>query len=267
MSVIKKLYKALSCAVIISVMAVSFTATSYAATVDNMDYIVHAGGQAGDDIGTNSLEAVNNSFLNGYRYIEIDFNFTSDGKLVCVHDWDTDYFKMGKPAGKALSSTEFESAKVLGRYTTMTAEELAQWLYKKPNTYVITDIKENNISGLQYLSSHCGYIKDRIIPQIYNESEYDKVKAMGYSNIIYTLYKLNYSDKTNTSEIVRFAQSHRLYAIVFSTELATPNYVKALKGAGTKLMTHTVNSVSEAERLYKMGIDGIYSDYLKENLK
>ena len=44
MSVIKKLYKALSCAVIISVMAVSFTATSYAATVDNMDYIVHCRG-------------------------------------------------------------------------------------------------------------------------------------------------------------------------------------------------------------------------------
>ena len=90
---------------------------------------------------------------------------------------------------------------------------------------------------------------------------------MGYSNIIYTLYKLNYSDKTNTKEIVRFAQSHKLYAIVFSTELATPNYVNALKGAKTKLMAHTVNSLSETERLFNMGIDGIYSDYLKENLK
>ena len=46
-----------------------------------------------------------------------------------------------------------------------------------------------------------------------------------------------------------------------------PNYVSALKRAGTKLMVHTVNSVSEAERMYNMGIDGIYSDYLRENLK
>ena len=264
---IKKLHKALNFIIIASIAAASIASTAYAGTIDNMDYIVHAGGQAGDDIGTNSLEAINNSFLYGYRYIEIDFNFTSDGKLVCVHDWDTDYFRMGKPAGKVLSSEEFDNAKVLAKYTTMTAEELAQWLYQKPNTYVITDIKENNIAGLQYLAYNCGYIKDRIIPQIYNESEYDKVKAMGYNNIIYTLYKLNYSDKTNTSEIVRFAQSHKLYAIVFSTELAKSNYVNALKRAGTKLMVHTVNSVSEAERMYNMGIDGISSDYLRENLK
>ncbi len=264
---LKRFYKALGLVFISSVLVISYSAMSYAAAVDSMDYVVHAGGQAGDDTETNSLEAVKNSFLNGYRYIEIDFNFTSDGKLVCVHDWDIDYFRMGKPVGKALSSEEFENAKILSKYTTLTAEELAQWVYQKPNTYIITDIKENNIAGLQYLADNCGYVKDRIIPQIYNESEYDRVKSMGYSNIIYTLYKLNYNDKTNTDEIVRFAKSHKLYAIVFSTELAVPNYVNALKSAGTKLMVHTVNSVSEAERMYSMGIDGIYSDYLKENLK
>ena len=154
---IKKLHKALNFIIIASIAAASIASTAYAGTIDNMDYIVHAGGQAGDDIGTNSLEAINNSFLYGYRYIEIDFNFTSDGKLVCVHDWDTDYFRMGKPAGKVLSSEEFDNAKVLAKYTTMTAEELAQWLYQKPNTYVITDIKENNIAGLQYLAYNCGY--------------------------------------------------------------------------------------------------------------
>lgn len=261
--VLKK--QALMVAVICAV-TVSANVSAYAG-VNNMDYIVHAGGQAGYSIGTNSREAVNNSFMNGYRYIEMDFNFTSDGELVCVHDWDTDYFKMGKPKGKALSLNEFKYAKILGQYTTMSAEQLAWWLHEKPDTYIITDIKENNIAGLKYIAEHCGYVKDKIIPQIYSESEYDKVKAMGYKNIIYTLYKLSYSEKTNTSKIVKFAKNHDIYAITFSDELASEKYVNALKKSGKKLYVHTVNSTSQAEKLSNMGINGIYSDYTKENLK
>ena len=90
---------------------------------------------------------------------------------------------------------------------------------------------------------------------------------MGYKNIIYTLYKLSYSEKTNTSKIVKFAKSHNIYAITFSSELASEKYVNALKKSGKKLYVHTVNSTSQAEKLSNMGINGIYSDYMKENLK
>ncbi len=255
----------------ITVLFVLFSAflnlNTYAADFDNMYYITHAGGQVENEIGTNSLEALNNSFCYGYRYIEMDFNFTSDENLVCIHDWDEDYFRTGKTAGTVLSLSDFKNSKMLGKFTPLTAEDLSLWLYKKPETYIITDIKENNVEGLKYIAENYSYIKDRIIPQIYNEEEYDDVKALGYDNIIYTLYKLNYNQKTDTKQIVKFAKNHPLYAIVFSSELATENYINELKQSGTKLMTHTVNTVEDAQKMLDMGIDGIYSDYLKENLK
>ena len=122
------------------------------------------------------------------------------------------------------------------------------------------------MEGLKYISDKYGYIKNQFIPQIYSEGEYSYVKDMGYENIIYTLYALDYNQKTDTEEIVRFANENKLLGITFSSELATDDYIKELKKAGVKLSTHTVNSKSEMERLKEMGIDGIYSDYIPTKL-
>ena len=224
---------------VILILSFSTSLTAYAQGVDDMDYIVHAGGQIGDYTGTNSYEALVSSYMMGCHFIELDMNFTSDGVLVCVHDWDTDYFRMGKPVGQALSYNEFQRARVLREY---------------------------NLEGLKYISDKYGYIKNQFIPQIYSEGEYSYVKDMGYENIIYTLYALDYNQKTDTEEIVRFANENKLLGITFSSELATDDYIKELKKAGVKLFTHTVNSKSEMERLKEMGIDGIYSDYIPTKL-
>ena len=251
---------------VILILSFSTSLTAYAQGVDDMDYIVHAGGQIGDYTGTNSYEALVSSYMMGCHFIELDMNSTSDGVLVCVHDWDTDYFRMGKPVGQALSYNEFQRARVLREYTPLTLEKLARWLSARPNVYIITDIKENNLEGLKYISDKYGYIKNQFIPQIYSEGEYSYVKDMGYENIIYTLYALDYNQKTDTEEIVRFANENKLLGITFSSELATDDYIKELKKAGVKLFTHTVNSKSEMERLKEMGIDGIYSDYIPTKL-
>lgn len=244
------------------------TAFAHDAYIDkNMDYVVHAGGEVDGVSGTNSMDALKNSFLYGYRFIELDFNFTSDGKLVCIHDWDLDYCNTNKKVGQAMSYDEFVNAKFDSKYTTVTADSLAKWLNGKPNTYIITDIKESNIEGLKYISENYGWLCDKFIPQIYNEEQYDQVKKLGFNNIIYTLYMLNFKQKTDTDEIVKFAQNHDLAAIVFPDELATDDYVSKLKKSGTRLLVHTVNDVTELERLKNIGVDGVYSDYFKENLK
>lgn len=263
---IKKIFR--TTAISLAAMCIMCTsAFAHDAYIDNMNYVIHAGGEVDGVSGTNSLEALKNSFLYGYRFMEMDFNFTSDEKLVCIHDWDLDYCLTNKGVGEAMSYNDFVNAKVEGKYTTVTADSLAKWLSGKTNTYIITDIKEDNIKGLKYLSDNYCWICDKIIPQIYNENEYEQVKKLGFNNIIYTVYKLNFKDKTDTDEIVRFAKKHDLAAIVFPDELATSDYVAKLKKSGTKLLVHTVNDEAELERLKSIGVDGIYSDVFKENLK
>ncbi|MDD3570077.1 MAG: glycerophosphodiester phosphodiesterase family protein [Lachnospiraceae bacterium] len=260
MTKILKQIGALACVVTVSV---SFSITALAAdksVASNMTAVIHAGGVVNDEIGTNSLEALNNSFFNGYRYIELDFNFTTDRHLVCVHDWEKNYFGSDYNFNGAVSLEEFKNLKIEGKYTPLTIKSLEEWLMNKPNTYIITDIKEDNIAGLKYIKDNAPYMMRRLIPQIYTEAQYDTVRSMGYENIIYTLYMQNYSQKTNTSRIVSFAKNHDLVAITFSSELATNNYVSALKQSGTRLFVHTVNDKSDTERFKSMGIYGVYSD-------
>ena len=56
--------------------------------------------------------------LNGNAVIEIDFLFTSDGELVCLHGW-TDVGGLET----ACTLDEFKNLKIYGKYTPMTAED------------------------------------------------------------------------------------------------------------------------------------------------
>ena len=49
--------------------------------------IAHAGGGYRGDTYTNSFEALNENISNGFEYFELDFSFTRDYELVCIHDW------------------------------------------------------------------------------------------------------------------------------------------------------------------------------------
>ena len=49
--------------------------------------IAHAGGAVYGYRLTNSLEALDRAWEAGFRFIELDFQRTSDGEIVLIHDW------------------------------------------------------------------------------------------------------------------------------------------------------------------------------------
>ena len=69
----------------LSILLSSLTATPI------QPLIIHAGGRIDGVTGTNSLEALEETYAVGGRAIEIDFDWTSDGHQVCIHDF-TDRF-------------------------------------------------------------------------------------------------------------------------------------------------------------------------------
>ena len=236
-----------------------FPVQAFAEEEWKLDYVIHAAGAIGEDVGTNSLEGVKSCFFNGYRYIELDFSFTTDNHLVAIHDWETDYFLDGSFSG-AVSLEEFKTKKILGKYTPVTLDILESWIAGKPETYIITDIKERNVEGLKYIKDNYPVLADRIIPQIYNETEYEPAREMGYGKIVYTLYALSYDEKTNVKRISAFVKEKGIDALVFSTELATKEYVSSLKSSGANLLCHTVNDKEEQAKYKEMGV-GVYSDF------
>ena len=220
--------------------------------------IAHAGGRIGEHTYTNSKEALDQSLDKGYRFIEVDFEYTTDGEPVLLHSWDGFLTKFFEVEPKKYSLEEFKSFQMINGWTQMTLEDLALWINKHPEVFIITDVKEKNIELLTKISQEYPDIQQQIIPQIYTMEEYIKAKYLGYKDIIFTLYRSQYTDE----EIVEFAKHNKLLAITMPTSRAKTQLPKELGKTDVFTYTHTINDKESAEILEGYGIDGFYTDEL-----
>ncbi len=224
--------------------------------------IIHAGGEIGGFLGSNSLEALDNSYSKGFRVIEMDFVLSSDGAPVCLHNWSD--FYSSKFSTVPSSVSDFASTKIFDRFTSVTLDSLVKWLQLHNDVYIVTDVKENNIDVLHHIADAHPEIISRIIPQIYQYDEYLPTRAMGYSNIVLTLYRLpTYENKADYRYNSQFAKKYKLLAVTADATLAKKAFVDAFVNAGVPLYVHTVNDASEQQEYIDMGITGIYTDFAR----
>lgn len=222
--------------------------------------ILHGGGAIDGTVGSNSLEALNESYSAGYRFIELDFRFTSDGHPVCIHDWSRYY--SSQLGSTAITESEFASVAIYDRYTSITLKSLAVWMETHPDAYIVTDCKDDNIALLTRIAGDYPELMERIVPQIYQYAEYEPVRALGYSNIILTLYCLpTYAEKANGTANAAFAKKNGLLAVTADVTLANESFVRAFTDADVPLLVHTVNDPAEQQRLFALGVTGVYTDY------
>ena len=237
---------------------------------DALRYVIHAAGALeGKDargvkreyLGSNSLEGLRQCARAGARIVELDFCFTSDGELVCAHDWYKEYFSSVSENGVPLTLAEFSSSRVYGCFTPVTLDKLASFLKEHRELLIITDVKDDNLAGLSKIAAEYPELRNRFIAQIYAENEYEPVRKLGFDRIIYTLYRLGWKEKTDCLSIRRFADKHPLWGITFAAELCeVDGYAASMLEIGVPLYVLTVNE--DADKYFDMGISGVYTDYL-----
>ena len=92
-------------------------------------------GEYDGKIETNSQEAFISSWENGYRVMEADFIYTSDGVLVVRHDFDKDgsYYRLEIEPGSNLvmDSNTFQNKKIIYEQTPMTVSYTHLDVYKR----------------------------------------------------------------------------------------------------------------------------------------
>ncbi|MGN1345674.1 MAG: glycerophosphodiester phosphodiesterase family protein [Eubacteriales bacterium] len=239
---------------------------------EDMRYIIHAAGRlTGVDKegnvrtydGSNSMEGLRQCADAGCEVIEIDFNFTADGYLACIHDWYTEYADE-ITNNVPLTLDEFLSCKIYRNFTPIWLGDIVDFLEENEGTYIVTDIKDDNIAGVTAIAAFAPELKNRFIVQIYDESEYDAVRELGFEYVIYTLYRLDWNPKTDWRALGRFAETHPLLGFTFSYELCSVDgYVEGMLRSGVPLYIHTVNGDEEQQPYFAMGITGIYTDDVK----
>jgi phosphoglycerol transferase len=225
--------------------------------------VAHAGGGINGKTYTNSLEALDHNLKNGFSYFELDFSFTKDRQLVCIHDWKQNFNRVFGFLPKEKPTLEaFELlVKDKSEFKPCTLETLANWMEQNTSAFIITDMKEDNLEGLRIIAEKISEFKRRIIPQIYDPRNYNEVKGMGYEQIIWTLYRYNGS----SDEVLRWTEKFNgLFAITMPKDLATSDLPKKLADKHIPTYVHTINTLDEMNRFVKdFGVTEIYTDFLR----
>ncbi len=230
--------------------------------------IAHGMGQIHGYTVTDSRDAFIANYDKGYRVFETDFVFTSDGALVARHDWSAASFaRFGQrmPPSGVPTRARFMASPIHGDLAPLDAAGVVALMESHPDAWLVTDFKDEATSAhvralRQLLAAAKGdpTVRERLIVQIYQESDLAPVRALGIRNVIYTFYRL----KTSISRAVAFAAAHGVRVITMPTSMVTAALVSRARARGLICATHTVNEKSQAAEMRRRGISLIYTDHL-----
>lgn len=236
--------------------------------------IAHAFGEVDNKIETNSKEAFINAWQNGFRVVEGDFTYTSDGVLVVRHDFEKDgsYARLDIPTtgDVVMDSQTYMNSPIIFTQTPLRAVDLMYLMLEYPDMYLVTDTKDTDKATVQRqfrdlvgIAKNLGHpeLLDRIIPQLYNKGMIDWIREIHpFENWIFTLYLYNNPDY---DDIAAYCVANGIDTVTLHIDRATKENVGKLKAKGLHVYAHTTNRYLTMKNMLDAGVDGIYTDRIK----
>ncbi len=229
---------------------------------DSKYFIAHATGSINGYIYVNSKESLMNSIENGYQFIEVDLDKTSDGVLVCVHDWE-DFNKASIPNiswrdsslfHKIPTLKEFKQRKIYSQFTPLTLNEVIkiQQLYQFT---IITD-RISNPSDLNRYFKH--NLRHKVMVEAFSEEDYQELKADGYIPMLSVKLITDYADCV--SFLIKRLTKNDVEWIVVDYH-SRIRFLRLLKKMyGIKIAAYTINSPSYFYNHLGSDFDLVYTD-------
>lgn len=218
--------------------------------------ILHAcGGIDGLDY-TNSREAMESSLEREYRFVEVDFAFSSDGVPVCAHSWSD------LRSDVVMDHESFMSHKVFGKYTPLDLEMVLDYMERFPELYIVLDTKDSMVelvrAILEYEPSED--VMNRFIIQVYGAGEKPKIMEM-YSfpeeNFLFTAYRIG----NRPGYIMQLCYDENISVVTLPYEWFSDDWHFFVEKEFV-LYAHTVNRPDDARELISRGVYGLYTDFL-----
>lgn len=146
------------------------------------ELIAHAAGSIDGHTYTNSLEALEKSIADGFKYIELDLSVTSDGKVVAVHDWATFHEMTDSVCFDCVPSfSEVEHARLYGKYTPLTPRLIDSVWDANPHLILVTD----KLDDADMLMKAFPRLRHRLLVECFSKSTAKSLEKAG----IRSMYK------------------------------------------------------------------------------
>ena len=239
--------------------------------------IAHAMGGIDGQSYSNSLEAFEENYAEGYRYFEVDFSYTSDGELVLWHDWAINRINRSVQPGYVPSKAEFSSMRIFDRYTPLTLEDLFKLMLQYPDIWIVSDTKETSAAVVRRQFAEIVSTADKMgarsalsrwIVYLYSKGMYDVVESVySFNRYAFALYKTYYRapSVSQMKDIAAFCEQRDIEWIVMSRKWWKESYAPILTQYDVDVALYTVNSAPEAQKYLDQGVKGIITDDLSPN--
>lgn len=251
----------------------------YKKTVNEQNYVAHALGGV-DEFGyTNSKEALENSYNNGFRIFEADVKLTSDKKLVCVHGWSKkDYEeRLGIEYNKKNAIMDYEtfmSLKIQGKYTPLSFRDLAKFIEEHQDMYVMIDIGSKSYEDTKEIYTKivedCNN-NDKVLQRLIVGGQTTKmIKAVKecYDFDIINLYwpkESKREEKINTKEkFAEYCKQNGITSLSVAADRYDDDFGKYMKKNNIIVYVFTENEESKAKDILKSA-DLVGTDFIQVN--
>ncbi|MBR6014796.1 MAG: hypothetical protein IK059_01815 [Firmicutes bacterium] len=219
--------------------------------------IAHGGGAFNGCMTSNSVEALMNAADNAYALIELDMSITTDGHVVMIHDWDvTSMYYYRKLLSGPVSYEEFMALSPYDNLHAMDIESLIAIMDKSSTFKVVTDIKLGFSEVLTKIAEDYPEYLDRFVVQIYDYDQLEGVRALGYDNVILTLYTMQ--GAIDPEKIAKFYFDNKLKGITVVDDEYMDKIVRTLTAKKVTVYRHPV---SDYERFLEEIDDTVYGIY------
>jgi glycerophosphoryl diester phosphodiesterase len=222
--------------------------------------ICHAGGMIEEHPYTNCMEAFQNSVAHGKKILEADFQITSDGKVILLHDTGSVWGEIRD----TVSHDGFMNHMILGKYTPLDIEKLVDFMHRNQEAYVVTDCKKGTLDGvIREILRTCDdeSLLNRFIIQLYQYEDAARVREIyDFRYLIFTLYDSGLYI-WNAERIVKHCVRNGIGVVTMPYGFVRDDKALNLfREYNVKVCVHTVNDIYMAEELRKRGVTGIYTD-------
>lgn len=207
---------------------------------------------------SNSKEALDYSFAEKFRLIECDVLGIEQGEIVLAHNFNRFYESLREG------------------YTIQNISDMLISLKKHPEVHMLVDVKWKKIEEYNYYVSkivksiydiskdaeEAEKLKAQIVMEVYEEASIQCAKNQGF-DVFFTQYRNdNVRDFLQT---IIICLRYNIGAVGFSRGNITA-YRKAIplfKEKNIKIFVFSSDSIKEYKELKKIGVDGIFTNYLK----
>ena len=202
----------------------------------------------------NTIKSILKGIECGASAIEVDVRRTKDGIMVLMHDETVDRTTNGEGKVSELTLAEIKCLDAGKGERVPTLFEVFE-LLKERNVILLVELKE-----IGYEEEVVSMIKDfNMLNRVYITSFHKS--ALNRVVEIEPNMKTGLIFSSNTLRNMKIAEKLNVDVIVPKYQLVNRNFLRSCRRLGFKVFVWTVNRAIDVVKFYRLGVDGIVTDY------